>query len=62
MVFTDFSGQHIVPIFKGQAVKAECLTLEDRVGMWCRNFDKNPTNEMQHPIEKKTSITQRPKP
>ena len=39
-LLTDVSGQSIGPIFKGQAVQEDALTLEDGIGVLSRNFGK----------------------
>jgi hypothetical protein len=42
VVFTDVSAQPIGTIFKGQAVKENCMTLKDETDVVSRNVGKKP--------------------
>jgi hypothetical protein len=51
-LFTDVSGQHNCPIFKGQAVKEDCLNLECGFDMFTRNVGNQLT--IKSPEERST--------
>ena len=53
LVVTDVSGQPIRPIFKGQILPAECLTLLDGTDMLSRKVEKK--QELRNIREEGTS-------